>query len=264
MQLFCYAWRRYQIWWRFFLVLFCSAAIALSLHLAPFGEVPPVSSASTALPTLAPHPLPVTLEQWQPSSKDTRDYFEEIKPSPLGHLIWSEFPVTVFYPERETNISPNQTQQQIKWQTAVEQAIAEWSVYLPVEKTSDQDAADIVILREAPPVQITVNPETGEREYSLGRNAETRYRFYLDNQQRVRHQMTIYLSPHQRAIATLNTARHEFGHALGIWGHSNNSKDALFVRQTAENRGISDADINTLKKIYQQPTKLGWPLPESS
>lgn len=239
--------------------LLWGGAIALCLNIIPVGQVP--LSLADGLPALATHPLPGTLEQWQPASKDTRDYFTEIKASPLGYLIWSEFPVTVFYPELEPYLSPNQVQQQTKWQNAVQQAIAAWSVYLPIQKTSDQENADIVILRESPPLQITVNAETGERDYSFGRNAETRYRFYLDEQQHVRHRMTIYLSPHQRAIATLNTARHEFGHALGIWGHSNNSKDALFVHQTAENYGISEADINTLKKIYQQSTKLGWPLP---
>ena len=76
--------------------------------------------------------------------------------------------------------------------------------------------------------------------------------------------MTIYLSAHQRAIATLTTARHELGHALGIWGHSNNSNDALYVQQIHGNPGISAADINTLKKIYQQPTQLGWQLPSGS
>ncbi|AFY38073.1 peptidase M10A and M12B matrixin and adamalysin [[Leptolyngbya] sp. PCC 7376] len=257
MQLFCYAWRRYRIWWRFFLGLFLSGAIALCTSFIYIGQ-----TQSQSLPALATHPLPETLVQWQPqNSEKVRDYFAEIKPSPLGHLIWSEFPITVFYSKLDSNLSSNQQQQQTKWQQAVQEAIAAWSVYLPIEEIEDAENADIIIWREPPPIQITVNPETGERDYSFGRNAETRYRFYLDDQRRVRHQMTIYLSPHQRAIATLITARHELGHALGIWGHSNNSKDALYVSQTSTDNGISEADINTLKRIYQQPTKLGWSLP---
>ena len=257
MQNFCYAWRRYQFWWRFFLVFVIGSAIAISISWANIDRIE-----ANALPEAARHPMPTALEQWRTdSSVNSQDYFDTIQVSPVGHLIWSAFPVHVFYPEPDLNASPNQQQQQFKWQTAVEAAIAEWSAYIPLSRTETSDTADIIVLREAPPLQVSIDPDTGEKRYSFGRNAETRYRFYIDEQRYLRHQMTIHLSPHQRAIATKNTARNELGHALGIWGHSNNLEDALYVQQTSLDTGISDSDINTLKRIYQQPTQLGWPMP---
>jgi predicted Zn-dependent protease len=53
-------------------------------------------------------------------------------------------------------------------------------------------------------------------------------------------------------------ARHEFGHALGIWGHSLEETDVMYYSQVGEPPSISARDINTLKRIYQQPTRLGW------
>lgn len=264
-QFLCNISQRYRHGWRFLLGIILSGGVAIAVNVINVNFPFPSPSAkltvtAQSLPEAAIHPLPETLMQWQPDDADMRDYFDQVQPTPLGYLIWSEFPVTVFYPEIEADLSPNQLHKQTQWQEAVQLAIADWSEFLPLQTIDNQENADIVILREAPPVERRVNPETGEIEFSFARNAETRYRFYLDEQQKVSHQMTIYLSPHQRFEATQNTANHELGHALGIWGHSNNLQDVLYPRQTANHHGITPADINTLKKIYQQPTQLGWPL----
>ena len=70
--------------------------------------------------------------------------------------------------------------------------------------------------------------------------------------------MTVRVSPSFAGESLLATIRHELGHALGIWGHSPEESDALYFSQVREPPPISSRDINTLKKIYQQPTKLGW------
>ncbi|MFM7577555.1 MAG: matrixin family metalloprotease, partial [Microcystaceae cyanobacterium] len=95
-------------------------------------------------------------------------------------------------------------------------------------------------------------------------NAQTRYQFYTteENPPILRHRMTIEIKPGLGRESTLATARHEFGHALGIWGHSPNPQDVLYVSATKETPPISTRDVNTLMKIYQQPTRLGWPLPK--
>jgi predicted Zn-dependent protease len=54
-----------------------------------------------------------------------------------------------------------------------------------------------------------------------------------------------------------SAARHEFGHALGIWGHSPQPEDVMYYSQVQSPPNISPRDINTLKKIYQQTTRLG-------
>ena len=71
--------------------------------------------------------------------------------------------------------------------------------------------------------------------------------------------MTIEISPGLSQLAILAATRHELGHALGIWGHSLHQNDALYFSQVSDFPPISPRDINTLKKIYQQPTQIGWP-----
>jgi len=48
--------------------------------------------------------------------------------------------------------------------------------------------------------------------------------------------------------ALKRVAMHEFGHALGIWGHSPNPKDIMSLDEDAFD--ISLADINTLRLAY--------------
>lgn len=214
---------------------------------------------SARLPALAQYPLPGALAEW--ATTETTDYFDEIEPSLLGYLLWSDFPVKVYHSPIALEASPSEQRRQQQWQASVEQAIADWSPFLPLVTVTERDDADIVIERKSPPVQRSINPQTGETEYSFARNAVTTYQFYLDSDRILRHQITIALSPHQGAIATETTARHEIGHGLGIWGHSSEEKDVMYFSQTTTAKSITEADINTLKKIYQQQTRLGQKMP---
>ncbi|WP_083998012.1 matrixin family metalloprotease [Picosynechococcus sp. PCC 7003] len=251
-------WRRHPWGWRFWFGLLGGLAIALGLQWGSYGLGPELL---TRLPQSQTHPLPETLQGTSDPITAAEDYFGAVTPSPLGHLIWSEFPVNVYVAPLDPAASPAAQQRQQQWQWATIAAIAQWQTYLPLLILETADTADIVIQRQAPPAQREIDPETGKIRYSLGRNAETRYEFYIDDRNILRHRMTILLNDHQGAIATQNTACHELGHALGIWGHSPNAEDALFPRQMGTQARISAADINTLRKIYQQPTRLGWPMP---
>ncbi|PSP03740.1 MAG: peptidase [Cyanobacteria bacterium SW_12_48_29] len=245
----------------------------LCVTLTRFGELATHQSAIaqapaklSALPTEKVHPLPPSLAQWQ-APKGVGDYFSEVKPTPVGYLVWSEFPVQV-HVERSPNPrdSSAQARRFQKWVDAVLQAVEEWGVYLPLVVV-EQPEADITIKRELPPREVSVNRETGQLQIPRARSAQTRYEFYVrqvPNRAAVlSHRMTIYLSPDQAEAYTLATARHEFGHALGIWGHSPSKTDALYFSQRHHPADISARDINTLKKVYQQPTRLGWSLPNS-
>ncbi|MEM1366834.1 MAG: matrixin family metalloprotease, partial [Cyanobacteria bacterium P01_H01_bin.15] len=110
---------------------------------------------------------------------------------------------------------------------------------------------------------ITLDPETGLYQIPRAQTAETRYEFYVSQEKtpKLRHRMTIQIKPGQGELGALSSARHELGHALGIWGHSSDQNDALYFSQTGQTPHISERDIQTLRRIYGESTRLGWPLP---
>jgi predicted Zn-dependent protease len=200
------------------------------------------------------HPLPSALLS---VSQSHGDYFEEIQPTPVGYLIWSRFPVTVYIEPPPNNPHQSAQQQRLKkWYEAVEQAVKEWNEYLPLQVVNEPAEADIRVIRLRPPLEATVDPETGLLNISRAATAQTRYQFYLDGQV-LAHRFMIHLSPTLSPAQTLATARHEMGHGLGIWGHSLESGDVMYFTQVASPPAISARDTKTLQRIYRQPTCLG-------
>ncbi|MFM6112985.1 MAG: peptidase [Sphaerospermopsis kisseleviana] len=198
-----------------------------------------------------PHPLPLSLEKWQ-DQNNSGDYFEQIQPTKYGYLIWSHFPIQVNI-ETPTNINQQQAQ---TWVNQVSQAIKEWNNFLPLELVENSEItdikADIKIMRQRPPLQI--NPIS---KIPRARSALATYELYNQNNFLL-HRFTILLSSTQTGEHLQAAARHEMGHALGIWGHSPVETDALYFSQVRNPVSISSRDVNTLKKIYQQSTSLGW------
>ncbi|AUB40613.1 putative Zn-dependent protease [Nostoc flagelliforme CCNUN1] len=199
-----------------------------------------------------PHPLPPTLAQWQDST-NSGDYFSQVTTTQVGCLVWSQFPVRVYVePPRAVNEKQAQA-----WVNAVLQGVQEWNTYLPLTIVEQPEIADITIVRKAPPLQIS--PGSIPR----ARSAQTTYELYTSNKV-LSHRFTILLSPSQTGEYLIAAARHEFGHALGIWGHSPLQTDALYFSQVRNPSPISYRDVNTLKRVYEQPTSLGWSLVNNS
>lgn len=203
-------------------------------------------------PIQKPHPLPSTLAKWQDSS-NSGDYFAEITPTQVGYLVWSQFPVKV-YIEQPTGISKEQAQ---VWIQGVSQAVQEWNTYLPLLLVPQPEVADIKIIRKAPPLQISPG-----NKIPRARSAQTSYELYSKNNT-LSHRFIILLSPSQTGEYVTAAIRHELGHALGIWGHSPVATDALYFAQVRNPPPISPRDVNTLKRVYQQPTSLGWSVLEN-
>lgn len=219
------------------------------------AQVEPQPSSPLSLPAPQVHPLPPTLAEWQDSSNQG-DYFSEISPTELGYLVWSRLPVKVYVqPPTEELVGGNRSQ---AWFEAVTQAIQEWNAYLPLEQIDSFEAADISIWRSTPPIE-------GWQEGNLrARSAETRYQIYrvrpVNAPAYLTQRFNILLRPSQTDHYIRAAARHELGHALGIWGHSLSETDALYFSQVRNPPQISVRDVNTLKRIYEQPTRLGWAL----
>ncbi len=216
------------------------------------------SQHASELPKLQVHNLPQFLANWQDPS-NSGDYFGQIEATPLGYLIWSKFPVKVYVEQSVSTENTAAERRFQEWAAAVEQAIAEWNVYFPLREVAESEQADIVVLRSQPEREINLNPDTGLYDIPRAVTAQTNYEFYLTgNPAVISLRMTVQLSPNFTGVSLLATIRHELGHALGIWGHSPKASDALYFSQVSDPPPISQRDINTLKKIYQQPTRLGW------
>lgn len=232
-------------------------AVCFNLLLNPVAASQP----DPQLPELQVHSLPLTLADWSEPAGDgaqSGDYFDAVQPTELGYLVWSKLPVQVYIQAAEADAKSQ------AWYAAVEQAMQDWTVYLPLSLTANAETADIQVLRAAPAIQpLTARPGHPVQLPRI-RAAETKYQFFQrqsEGEIQLFQRFTIQLSPNQTADYMLATARHELGHALGIWGHSPVATDALYFSQVGHPTAISARDIRTLKKIYQQPTRLGWGMP---
>lgn len=236
------------------------------------------SAIATDLPALQVHPLPPSLAAWQDPT-NSGDYLAQLKPVEVGALVWSQFPVKVYIESPSavaigamTPATVNQLEA-AKWQAwvdAVSLAVAEWNEYMPLQVVAQPEEADITIWRATPRLQVnrqSSEPQPWDRNYRA-RSAETRYELYIQRSEQhpplLAHRCAIALRPSQTSQYIQAAARHELGHALGIWGHSSLQTDALFFSQVRQPAGISARDVNTLKRVYQQPTRLGWPVEPTS
>lgn len=258
-------WRKRKRYWRLcgvaaiaiFWSLYASAIAAPGIGRLKLG--PP------SLPALQVRPLPESLAT-AVVAPERGDYLDRIEPTLLGYLLWSRFPVRVYVaPGTANNDGQTLTPQQARvWQQAVEGALQEWGAYLPLERALEPEAADILVRHQSPKLRITRDPETG-RLRSRARAGEARYEFYvrqeLTGPPTLAHRMLVDLAPTNSLRALQATARHELGHAMGLWGHSEDPTDALYLKQVGEPPPISDRDANTLIRLYQQPSRLGGPLP---
>jgi predicted Zn-dependent protease len=256
-----------------------SGVLASFQYQVDWAIAQPPAQPSTQIPRLPPlraHPLPPTLAQWQDSTQ-SGDYFDQIKSLSIGYLVWSSFPVTIYIDplQPSDSVNPSSRQRAEDWIEAVQRAVQEWRIYLPLEIIQQIERADIVIRRSPPPIRLLSESDpiagdvgakpAGDRTSTLPlgrvRSAETRFELYpkrSGSQTLLAHRFTILLRPDQAVQYLQAAARHELGHALGIWGHSPLETDALYFSQVRHPASISPRDVNTLKRVYQQPTRLGW------
>lgn len=254
-------------------VAFCStlATLATGTAIAQTDPVP-----------LQPHTLPPTLAQWR-DLKQSGDYFDQVQVVPVGYLIWTHFPITVYIqPPTDKELAvPFSAKRSQAWVTAVSQAVQSWQPYLPLQLVNQSNGADIAVWRteRSALVLAPVPPESGRPssisseknrptlQLGRARSAVTHYEIYAQPnattaKPTLAQRFTIQLRPDQAPSYLQAAARHELGHALGIWGHSRSQTDVMYFSQVRQPPPISARDVNTLKRIYEQPTRLGWALSE--
>ncbi len=256
-------------------------AFAISLVIVANGQdilSAQPSTAFTTLPSAQIHPLPSNLAQWR-DPQQSGDYFDQVQAVVVNYLVWSTFPVTVYVepPTDAEQTNPFTAKRARTWITAVEKAVQEWNVYLPLKRVNQAEDADIQIARSLLALRFDRTNQDGEtRKLPIlrARSAETRFELYAkkptvaisdpfsmsEQPSILSHRVTVYIRPDQAADYLQAAARHELGHALGIWGHSPEQTDALYFSQVRNPAKISARDLNTLKRVYQQPTRLGWML----
>lgn len=226
----------------FLCALFLTANLTVELSLA------------TTAPPLKAHPVPAILTQAvQRLSPGSGDYFDQIDRKSVGYLVWSEFPVKVaIEASGDEGLRPIADQ---RWQRTVKEAIAEWQRYFPLVVVSTPETADIRI--EAKRLGLKPDPKTGA--LPRFRSAQTHYEVFVEPvTHRLKHRMTIELAPGQADGVMLSVARHEIGHAIGLWGHSPSPEDIMYFSQVKSPPLISSRDLQTLARVYAQPTRLGW------
>lgn len=256
--------RRSQIWRLGWLAAVLLAIAVLSLsnagHSAALSDrcqvdrSPQLLSNSTELPIAQQvHPLPTG---WADLPQTGNHYLEAIAPSRYGHLVWAVSPLCV-YVEPASLGSTAAEQRQQQWQQAVNQALADWQPYFDLQLVSEPAKADISIWRRSPPLR-----RNAEGQLDRARTAETTLLFYREGDRALpRYRIDLGLT--QGFAGLVSTARHELGHAFGLWGHSDQPEDVMYVAQSSRNVRLTERDLGTLRRLYQQPTQLGWPLPRS-
>ena len=178
------------------------------------------------------------------------DYFDQIQKVKVGYLLWTDFPVRV-------SIDPAGDR---RWQTAVRRGVEAWMPYFPleiIEGTDGREDAQIQIKA----TRFKLNRPAGSTALPRFRAAETRWDVTPvmpdSPTSLLHHHMTIALPPGQADGVMQSAACHEMGHALGIWGHSIDARDVMYFAQVKDPPPISPRDLHTLKRIYEQPTRLG-------
>jgi predicted Zn-dependent protease len=205
-----------------------------------------LSAITPAQTTETSYPLPDRLAQLP--DNNAGDYFNQLNFPKAGALIWTQFPAKVFVDSEASNAPRKDV-----WIKSVQTALRDWQTYLDLAEVSDRETANIIIRRRSAPLQY--DPKT--KKLGRFRLAETRFELFFDDAKKLRHRMTIDISPNQADAVLLSGARHEIGHALGIWGHSDRETDLMYFSQTKNPAGISQRDLNTLKKVYRSATRIG-------
>jgi hypothetical protein len=143
-------------------------------------------------------------------------------------LRWSRFPVRVYF-EKDENYSEI-------LQSIALQGFDQW-----VEATEMKVRYQVVDSKEDAQIVVKFRSDT--------RNGKTNYRYYTNGE--LAHADMYIGTVGNNSVDIRSVAAHEFGHALGIGGHSINPEDMMYPTYTSGvPLRITERDLNTLKTAY--------------
>ncbi len=172
-------------------------------------------------------------------------------------MLWTEFPIKVF--------ADNPPEE---WRDALEEAQNAWMSVIPLHSVSAREGGDILVSWVKLPKRTagTEGDSFQVRKEDDKVVSRRKHSFIiLDNSQR-------WSEREMRAVAL-----HELGHALGIGGHSNGSRDVMFPEEVKFlelskdlapwgapgfsglfspkriNTKLTPRDVNTLIRLYNCP-----------
>ncbi len=198
--------------------------------------------------------MPALPEAMQPAQyvSEAGDYYWNISRNSEGEE-WSRFPVKVFL-----GSAP-----QLKWQDGAREAFDTWAAVFPLQLVALPKQADI-----------RLNWEGGYFEKGRIGEEQDWVQIRREGDELTARKIAVisvdlsinWGKDDMRAILT-----HEFGHALGVKGHSDSKKDIMYMEKQDNRRSIqvpgfplpitwralvkkpSQRDINTLIRLYNHP-----------
>ncbi len=154
-------------------------------------------------------------------------------------LHWGHFPLKVAFARRMT--SGSQDLDQLA-QNGFDQWTKATNGAVRFEISPNREDADIIITYDVLPAR----PGNGER---LGQTGFTYNRSRLLLTRATMHLNVWENMTRGDLMRFQNTAAHEFGHALGINGHSPDPDDLMYY-SSSSSRGVTARDVNTLSTAY--------------
>jgi len=189
----------------------------------------------------------------QPAQPPGADYRQRIAISPWGPPILPSWCVWI-EPAADSHGAAAEGE---RWSGAVEAALASWGELVRLQQVDDPQRAQVMLLRRRPPLREEGN---GRLRASNGRSQLSLVLVRRRQQQQLEPRVIVWLNPGQRQQVIQAAALHELGHAFGLWGHSDQSGDAMAASPAGPPvLRLSSRDVATWRWLQSLPGQFGQP-----